>query len=253
MSAAKSKMPQEAYEADLAYIHDVGFRAYSENAAPGLLRLLARHGIDNGLVVDLGCGSGLWARRLSEAGYDVLGIDISATMIAMARERVPSGEFRVGSVLDAVIPPCVAVTSLGECFNYLFDTSNSRRAQRALFKRIYRALSPGGLFVFDMIDPKRLPRENPVRTFIEGDGWVVLVHADRNDAKQRLRRRITTFRKDGKAYRRGDEVHVLRLCDKAEVAADLREAGFRVQHLRGFGEKRFTGHQMGFLARKAAA
>ena len=52
----------ESYKTDLAYIHDVGFGNYATNSAPGLLEILRQAGVSTGLVVDLGCGSGLWAR-----------------------------------------------------------------------------------------------------------------------------------------------------------------------------------------------
>ena len=145
----------EAYKADLAYIHDVGFGDFAKNSAPGLLRILRRDDIKTGLVVDLGCGSGLWARELSDAGYDVLGVDISPAMIAIARKRVPRGEFETGSLLKVKLPRCGAVTSLGECLNYLFDASNRMSEIRRLFRRVYSALEPGGLFVFDIAEPGR--------------------------------------------------------------------------------------------------
>ncbi|EDX73602.1 MAG: hypothetical protein RIG63_12295 [Coleofasciculus chthonoplastes F3-SA18-01] len=47
------------YKEDLPYIHDVGFRDYALKSAPGILAILAQHQIREGLVVDLGCGSGL--------------------------------------------------------------------------------------------------------------------------------------------------------------------------------------------------
>jgi SAM-dependent methyltransferase len=111
----------EWYREDLAYIHDVGHADFALESAPGILEILAQNGIRDGLVVDLGCGSGLWARELIDAGYRVLGIDISEAMIEISRERVPEAEFRVGSLFVADIPPCVAVTAVSEVLNYLFD------------------------------------------------------------------------------------------------------------------------------------
>ena len=107
-----------AYKDNLAYIHDVGFGFFARGAAPALLEILRQRGLTKGLVVDLGCGSGLWAHALVDADYDVLGIDISAAMIDIARQRVPEGDFRPGSFLQATLPPCEAVTALGEIFNY---------------------------------------------------------------------------------------------------------------------------------------
>jgi hypothetical protein len=49
----------EWYQADLAYIHDVGFRSYVLQSMPGILETLKQQGILESLVVDLGCGSGL--------------------------------------------------------------------------------------------------------------------------------------------------------------------------------------------------
>jgi SAM-dependent methyltransferase len=148
----------EWYGEDLAYIHDVGFGDFALGSAPGMLEILGRSGIRGGLVVDLGCGSGLWARELARAGYSVLGIDISEAMISIARSRVPEAEFRVASVFDAEIPPCEAVTSVGEVFNYLFDPHNDTQTLARLFQRVYEALAPGGLFLFDVAEPGQTPQ-----------------------------------------------------------------------------------------------
>src|SRR5262245_1645681 len=99
------------YHEDLAYIHDVGHGDFARDAAPGVLEIFRSSSIHVGLVVDLGCGSGIWAEELVLAGYNVLGVDISAAMLALARGRVPSAEFRLGSFLDINLPRCVAVTA----------------------------------------------------------------------------------------------------------------------------------------------
>ena len=159
----------EAYREDLAYIHDAGFGHFATNAAPVLLESLRRRGVDSGLVVDLGCGSGILAGAMSAAGYDVLGFDISPAMVAKARDRVPGAEFRVGSLLAAELPPCVAVAGVGECFNYLFDPGNTERVLAAPFRRIHGALVRGGLLVFDVAGPGRVPGGTR-RIDAEGDG-----------------------------------------------------------------------------------
>src|SRR6186713_1584078 len=107
-----------SYRDDLSYIHHVGFGGLAGGAAPGLLRLLREAGIQEGLVVDLGCGSGLWARELTEAGYEALGIDSSAAMIELARSVAPLARFVQASLFDAELPRCDAVTALGEPFSY---------------------------------------------------------------------------------------------------------------------------------------
>src|ERR1051326_4058162 len=106
--------PDTPYGDDLAYIHDAGFGGFANGSAPGLLALLDRAGLAARLVVDLGCGSGIWARHLTDAGFPVVGVDISPAMIKLARKRVPEAEFHVASFLDFEISACGAVTALGE-------------------------------------------------------------------------------------------------------------------------------------------
>lgn len=238
----------EAYRKDLAYIHDVGFGDFAKNSAPGLLKILVDCGITRGLVVDLGCGSGIWASELLRVGYDVLGIDLSPAMIEIARKRAPKGEFQVGSLLKVELPWCDAVTSLGECLNYLFDETNSINQLRRLFRRVYSALKPGGLFVFDIAEPGR--GKGPRQKHREGQDWAVMVEVDEDKAARWLTRRIITFRKVGNFYRRGEEVHQLQLYDRGEIARELREAGFRVRTLKGYGEQPMIEGCVGFLARK---
>ena len=92
------------YREDLAYIHDSGFADFARDAAPGLLAILRRNGVPSGLVVDLGCGSGRWARELTRAGYAVWGVDQSSAMIRIARRVAPGASFRVASLLDSDLP-----------------------------------------------------------------------------------------------------------------------------------------------------
>jgi SAM-dependent methyltransferase len=240
---------RDGYQEDLAYIHDTGFGFFANGAAPGLLALLRRYGVPGGLVVDLGCGSGLWARALTDAGYDVLGIDYSAAMIALAREKVPQATFRQGSYLKASLPPCDAVTSVGECLNYLFDR-NGEAELAALFGRVHEALRRGGVFVFDILGPGRYPAGKPSRHYRAGEDWATLVEVEEDAARQELTRYITSFRRVGKLYRRGEEVHRLRLYRAPRLAAALREVGFRVSTLRGYGEFRLGRAHAVLVARK---
>jgi SAM-dependent methyltransferase len=239
-----------AYQADLAYIHDVGFGDLARNAAAALREALRRQEVKRGLVIDLGCGSGILAQELAAAGYDVLGIDLSAAMIARARERVPQGQFRVGSFVTAKLPACVAVSAIGECFNYLFDRGNTSRGLLRVFRRIYAALCSGGLLLFDVATPGRVPGDGPQRNYFEGEDWAALVTVEEDRRRRRLTRWITSFRKVGELYRRDHEVHRQRLFTRSELAGQLRSVGFRVRTLAGYGRLRFAPGLIGFLARK---
>jgi SAM-dependent methyltransferase len=238
----------DGYRDDLACIHDAGFGGLARAAAPVLLESLRRRGLGRGLVVDLGCGSGILAELVAGAGYDILGVDLSPAMIALARRRVPGGQFRVESLLAAELPACLGVAAVGECLNYLFDRGNTRRARARLLRRIHGALVPGGVLVVDTAGPGRVPGPGPRRSYTEGEGWAVLVEAEEDRRRKHLTRRITTFRRQGALYRRDHEVHRLRLLPGAELASELRGSGFRVRTLRGYGPTRFAPGHFGFLA-----
>jgi len=238
----------KAYREDLAYIHDVGFGAFTRAASRELLTLLRRRGIHCGLIVDLGCGSGIWTRSLVDAGYEVCGVDFSPAMIRLARRRVPEGRFHHGSFLSVPLPECQAVTALGECFNYLFDDTNGLSRLSKLFARIYRSMQPGGLLIFDVAVPGR--GDGPALRNFEGRDWEILVAAEEDRKKNLLTRHITSYRKVGSTYRRSREVHQLRLYSKSTVARALRRAGFHVRILKSYGRQRLPGGCAGFLARK---
>lgn len=236
------------YQADLAYIHDTGFTGFVTKSVPGLLRLLRHNRITSGLVVDAGCGSGVWARALCDAGYEALGIDQSPAMIRLARRNAPRAKFRVASFLDVKLPPCVAVTAIGECVNYAFDPG-SRKKLPTFFRRVHEALRPGGILVFDIVEPGQVGGA-PQRKFIEGPGWAVLVEAREDRKRTLLTRRITSFRRVGKLYRRSEEIHRLHSYTAAELLVDLKRAGFQARILRGYGRFRFAPAHAGLLARK---
>jgi SAM-dependent methyltransferase len=238
----------DAYANDLAYIHDVGFGQFATNSAPGLLNLLRQNGIRDGTVVDLGCGSGIWARILNDAGYQVNGADISPAMIEIARRRVPEAKFHVASFLEFPVPPCRAVTALGEVFNYLLDPANSTSSLRKVCGRIYDALTPNGLLVFDVAEPGRC--RGRTKGFKEGDDWAVLVEYRHDVPKQQLTRRIVTFRKVGDGYRRHEELHRQQLYQGTNIARMLRKIGFRVRLMRNYGAYPLDEHVVAALARK---
>jgi SAM-dependent methyltransferase len=169
---------KEWYKEDLAYIHDVGHSDYALKSAPGILEILAQNNIPEGLVVDLGCGSGLSASELTKVHYQVLGVDISESLVAIARTRVPSAEFRVESLFKIDIPFCNVVISIGECLNYLFDSDNNCQTLIQLFERIYNALAPGGVFIFDIAEPGQVIVGNRMKHFTEGEDWIVLVEKE---------------------------------------------------------------------------
>ena len=238
------------YQEDLAYIHDVGHADFALRSAPGILDMLRENGVSDGLVVDLGCGSGLWARELLREGFRVLGIDISEAMVEIARRKAPGAEFRVGSLFEAPLPPCDAVTAISEVLNYLFDPENEERGLERLFGRVYEALRPGGVFVFDVLGPGQVQPGTTSRGWSAGEDWAVLNEKAEDRERGTMTRRIVSFRKVGEHYRRDGEVHRVRLYDPEEVEGSLGRAGFEVTTLGAYGDHSLGQNHAAFVARR---
>ncbi len=209
------------YDRDLAYIHHQGFSDFARNAAPAVIALLHAAGIDRGLVIDLGCGSGVLARELVEHGFDVFGVDISAEMIALAREHVPGATFVAGSLHEVDLPPCAAITAIGEPFTYADGD-----ALRRTFARCAAALPAGGLLLFDVIEHLEGAEMRYRNWSAEGDDWMIAV--DVEEEGRQIRRRMWMYRAEGELYRRTSEVHHAWTFTRDELTAWLTEAGFAV-------------------------
>jgi SAM-dependent methyltransferase len=250
------EQPSSFYGDDLAYVHDAGYGGFAEGAAPGLLELLNRNRIRAGPIVDLGCGSGIWARHLTDAGYQVIGVDISAAMIDLARKRAPDSVFQVGSVHQFAFPPCRAITALGEVLCYsgggrLPKSPKLRKPYKALaaiFQKAAAALAPGGVLIFDVAEVG-LDKNRP-QTFRAGADWACLVRFEYDASEDQLIRHITSFRQVGPLYRRQQETHHVQLFRRGEIAAMLRRVGLRARNVRSYGDYDLLPGRIGFIARK---
>ncbi len=235
---------------DLVYIHDDGFGDYALDAAPTILKILREHGILSGLVVDLGSGTGRWVKELVSAGYECRGVDQSPEMVRYAAQVVPEVLFSVESVFVSELPKCNAVTSMGECLNYRFkDARTSKAALSKLFHRIYDALQPGGVFVFDIATPSRAPKSKPQVVRHDGKDWSIVSVTSKIPGG--LRRSMTFFRRYGELYRRGTETHDLTLYSVAEILLALRRCGFKASRLPAKGYFQEIPGMAWFLAAKA--
>ena len=216
------------YREDLAWIHHAGFSEFAESAAPGILTLLRGR---DGLVVDIGCGSGILARELTRAGFDVVGIDASPAMIALARETAPQARFLVAFFDSVELPRCAAITAVGEVLNY-----GTLVGVRAFFRHAARATN---LLIFDIAERGSYPAHDEVRT--GGDDWSVIAIKDSDGS--RLTRRVLTFRQIGEETRRDEEVHEMELYERGEIVELLRECGFTVRVRRSYGARKLPkGH-----------
>ncbi len=113
--------------------------------------LLADCGVKDGLVLELGCGTGTMTELLSGLGYDMIGVDSSAQMLEIAVEkRIQSGhdilyleqdmrEFELYGTVRAVVSVC-------DSMNYI--TGEEELLQ--VFRLVNNYLDPGGVFIFDL-------------------------------------------------------------------------------------------------------
>jgi hypothetical protein len=102
--------------------------------------------------------------------------------------------------------------------------------------------------IFDVAEPGRADGWD--RRFWQGHDWACLTEFDHDQRRNLLTRRMTTFRKVGRHYRRAEETHVQQLYRGSQLAGDLRGAGFRVRTIRGYGDLRFVKAHVGLIARR---
>ena len=223
------------YGAEQAAIHHTTFGDLAADAAALIVARLAVTGLTDGRVTDLGCGSGILAAALIDAGYTVDGIDLSADMIDLARANAPAGQFTVGSVHDAAIRPSVAVAATGEVLNYAVDPRAGLDALKSVASSVFTALAPGGIFTFDISTPGRNLGAEVRHVFHDHDTWLLGMHATETD--HRLDRRIVILSRepDGR-YRRTDEEYHLMLYDADTVTDALETVGFDVEVRQAYSE-----------------
>ncbi len=221
------------YRRDLALVHHRGYGFHADLCAPGLLARLAPVRGRNGLVVELGCGSGLLTRYLVDAGHRVIATDASPAMVEIAREYAPGAlEHQVLRLPDDPIPAADAIVSIGHVLSYLPSEEAIDRALAAAAD----ALRPEGLFAIDLCDLEwARARPQPVSQGRVGDDWAI-VSVQSSPSPDRFVREMATFlRNDDGTWRRDDERHDNVLIDTARVPALLAEHGVDANVGRAFG------------------
>ncbi|HEU4421297.1 MAG TPA: class I SAM-dependent methyltransferase [Pilimelia sp.] len=237
------------YRDDLALIHHRGFGFHADLCAPGILALLRPVRDRDGLVLELGCGSGLLTRHLVDAGHRVLATDASPAMLTLARQVVPAARFERVTLPDDALPAADAVVGVGHVLNYLNDEARVIEALAA----IARALRPGGVLAIDLCDMRwgEARRLSPDLARV-ADDWALITRfsVPRPD---RFVREMTTFVRQGDGtWRRDDERHDNVLLDTATVPELLRPYGIEVSVGTSFGAEELpeglvaiTGHRPG--------
>lgn len=141
----------EAYESFAEVYDELMDNIPYEEWADYILRLLHEYHITDGLIAELGCGTGNITELLANAGYDMIGIDNSAEMLSIAYEKkqahhLPSilyllqdmREFELFGTVGAIVCVCDSI-------NYLLDTAEITR----VFRLANNYLETGGLLICD--------------------------------------------------------------------------------------------------------
>ena len=204
---------------------DVRYLAWADY----LEKQFAKAAIPVRTVLDLACGTGSLTAELALRGYEMIGVDKSAEMLAVAAEKCRDlpGEapiFLNQSMekldLYGTIDACVCCL---DSVNYVTRPAALKRA----FSRVHLFLMPGGLFVFDVKTPEALEAADGEVFLDETEDTYCVWRADYSP-----RRRILTYgmdifraREDG-TWDRGEEVHEEYAYTLEELEEYLREAGF---------------------------
>lgn len=114
-------------------------------------KLLGQYDIRDGLVLDLGCGTGSFTEKLAEKGFDMIGVDNAEEMLQIAMEKKEKSpneilyllqdmrEFELYGTVRGVVSVC-------DSMNYMVEEGDLLE----VFRLVNNYLDPGGIFIFDL-------------------------------------------------------------------------------------------------------
>lgn len=190
-----------------------------------IVKILQEKEITDGLVLELGCGTGKLMTLLGRAGYDMIGVDNSVDMLQIAREKTTGDflyllqdmrEFELYGTVRAVVSVCDSI-------NYITE----KEELREVFRLVNNYLDPEGLFVFDFNTEYKY-RETIGETVIAEDrDDVSFIWFNEYDEESHLNDiDLKVFvQEEGDIYRKFQEEHVQRGYTLEEIKELLEESG----------------------------
>lgn len=140
----------EAYTS-FAYVYDT----FMDNVPYGewarhIREKLCEHGVTDGIVLDLGCGTGTMTERLAGYGYDMIGVDNSEEMLELAMEKKTESRYDILYLLQdmrgfELYGTVRAVVSVCDSVNYITEPDELEE----VFRLVNNYLDPKGIFLFD--------------------------------------------------------------------------------------------------------
>ncbi|GLB30309.1 methyltransferase [Lacrimispora amygdalina] len=190
--------------------------------------LLKEHGVKDGLVLDLGCGTGSLTELLADAGYDMIGVDNSEDMLQIAMDkRAESGkdilylmqdmrEFELYGTVRAVLSIC-------DCINYILEY----RDLVEVFRLVNNYLDPGGVFIFDLNTVYKYEKVMGDTTIAEDREECSFIWDNYYDGDTKINEYdLSLFiREKEDLYRKYTETHYQRAFTIGEIREALKEAG----------------------------
>ena len=216
--------------------------------------LLGREGVRPRTAVDLACGTGSVTAILAREGLRVIGVDMSEEMLTQAAAKTaglePAPIFVRQKLQNLTLPRGVdlAVCAL-DSLDYITEPKDCAQAIR----RVYRALNPGGMFIFDVNTPEKL-RAMDGQVFLDEDQDVYCVwRGEFDDNTNICSYGMDLFIREGKHWHRSFEEHREYAYSREQLTVFLKDAGFT--HIRVYGDRTLeqpgAGEQrMYFSARK---
>ncbi len=194
-----------------------------------LIGLLKEHGVEDGLVLDLGCGTGKMTRLLEKAGYDMVGIDYSEEMLGIAREQQfedadSSILYLLQDMRELELDGTVrAVVSICDSMNYILEDEELEQ----VFRAVNRYLDPKGMFIFDLntlYKYRDLLGETTISENREEGSFIWDNYFDEEEMVNEYD--LTLFiREKGDLYRKYEETHFQRAYTLERVKELLEKAG----------------------------
>ena len=190
--------------------------------------LLKEHGVKDGLILDLGCGTGSLTELLAVAGYDMIGVDNSEDMLQIAMDkRAESGkdilyllqdmrEFELYGTVKAVLSIC-------DCINYILEYKDLVE----VFRLVNNYLDPGGVFIFDLNTVYKYETVMGDTTIAEDREECSFIWDNYYDEDTKINEYdLSLFiREEEDLYRKYTETHYQRAYTIDEIKKALKEAG----------------------------
>ena len=206
--------------------------------------ILRREGVTPRTVVDLACGTGSVTAILARMGYPVLGVDMSEEMLTEAAMKTmdcdPMPRFVCQKLQQLHLPRAVdmAVCAL-DSLDYITDPDDCKEAIR----RVYKALNPGGIFIFDVNTPEKL-RAMDGQVFLDEDDDVYCVwRGEFDDETNICTYWMDLFQRQGKTWQRSYEEHREYAYSEQQLREYLKAAGFT--HIEVYADRVFEAPREG--------